>query len=44
MGVIEEQKQDGNFFTDSIDELIDKPGGSRSKNNSEESKTATAVQ
>ena len=33
---MEEQKHEGNFFTDSIDELMDKRGGSR---NSEESKT-----
>ena len=39
MGQEEEKKQDGNFFTDSIDELVDKPGGSRSKTHSEEHKT-----
>ena len=27
----EEEKQTGNFFTDSIDDLIDKPGGEESK-------------
>ena len=36
----EEQKQEGNFFTDSIDELVDKHGGSR---HSEESKTQANV-